>query len=503
MTSKKKDPWRSLAAQLGLASPEPVEPEETSVPSEVPASVPETTSELVVSPAAPFPVEPQVETLENAVEPTPVAPPKPAPVKKKRDHWGSVLGLLGLQSAPEVEEPEQAESAEAPSAESAPPVPPPSRTSPPPRGPRKGPSSGRGPDREASDRGGPDRGAASRERKPFGQLDDAPRRDETPRREEPAVDESGFEPPVIDSPEVIAEDTVRRERAREAFDSLFSDLPSTAREAGPSEDDLEKGLREFWNEELSAESKPLIPSLPPVHPRRERSWDVEDIEAETEREETDSPRGGETSRGGEKSESRDDPGRKRRRRRRGRGRGRGEGEGNVDRPATSRESTGPDEMDFEDAEDVSLDEPRSSRGTRSFREPEFGDDLDLDERPQRRAAEPSARRERGDGSRSEDDRNEEGGKRRRRRRRRPSSDVESTKEIESHDDDDFELSDDEADDAVAAYRGSDREGHKRIPTWLEAVNLLIDQNMSSRKSQPPQSNRGGGNRGGRGGRGRR
>ncbi len=483
MTSKKKDPWRSLAAQLGLAAPEPVETEEPTSPAEPASPTPSTTSEVVVTADEPFAIDVQAEQSPAAVEPVPVAPPKPAPVKKKRDHWGSVLGLLGLQGTSEVEEIEQVESAEASigSTPVAPPPAPPSRPAPPPgRSPRKGSSGGRG---------------SARERKPFGgQLDDAP-----PRREEPVADEPRFEPPVVDEPEEIVEDAGRRERAREAFDSLFSDLPSTDREAGPTEDDLEKGLREFWNEELSAESKPLIPSLPPVHPRRERSWD-DDIEAETESEETEKPRSGETS------EARDELGPKRRRRRRRRGRGRGEGEGTADRVSAGRESSGPDDVDFEDSEDPSIDEPRSGRGSRPFREPEFSDDMDPDERPQRRA-EPtsSSRRERAEGSRSDEEGDEEGSKRRRRRRRRrPSSDVESTKDVESRDDDeDFELSDEEADDAVAAYRGSDREGHKRIPTWLEAVNLLIDQNMSARKSQPQQSNRGGGHRGGRGGRGRR
>src|SRR5262245_55200152 len=116
MTSKKKDPWRSLAAQLGLAAPEP-EIEEPAAPSEPPSAVsnvsaPSATSELLVTPAEPFPVDAQSEQPAAPPEPPPVVLPKPAPVKKKRDHWGSVLGLLGLQGTSEVEEPEQVESAE-------------------------------------------------------------------------------------------------------------------------------------------------------------------------------------------------------------------------------------------------------------------------------------------------------------------------------------------------------------------------------------------------------
>lgn len=324
---------------------------------------------------------------------------------------------------------------------------------------------------------------------------------EIPAREIPAREISAREniEPEVAQPD--PEEIARSQRAREEFNSLFRDAPGKpGGEAGPSEDDLEKGLREFWNEELAAESRPLIPDHPPA-PRRERTWDVEDeiVEAEDV-----SPRAPDPT------DRSDDPGRKRRRRRR-RGRGR-----DNESPRTGRDSTPEhekakadfdsrdiDEPDFE-IEEVAMDEPRSGRSGRAFREPDFGDDLDPDERPQRRVNEPRKERT-SETARSEDedrdsDRESEAGKRRRRRRRRRGAgDVESTKEVESRDDD-FELSDDEADDAVAAYRGNDRDGvHKRIPTWLEAVNLLIDRNMNNRSSQPPQQR---GHRGGRG-RGRR
>jgi hypothetical protein len=46
--------------------------------------------------------------------------------------------------------------------------------------------------------------------------------------------------------------------------------------------------------------------------------------------------------------------------------------------------------------------------------------------------------------------------------------------------------------------------HKKIPTWDEAVGVMIDANMASRASNPDRDRgRGGGGRGrGRGGRGR-
>src|SRR4029453_7004205 len=59
-------------------------------------------------------------------------------------------------------------------------------------------------------------------------------------------------------------------------------------------------------------------------------------------------------------------------------------------------------------------------------------------------------------------------------------------------DDDLEL-EDEPDQEVAGGHA----GHKKIPTWQDAVGLLIDANMATRANSPDR-----GHRGRRGGRGR-
>jgi hypothetical protein len=65
------------------------------------------------------------------------------------------------------------------------------------------------------------------------------------------------------------------------------------------------------------------------------------------------------------------------------------------------------------------------------------------------------------------------------------------------DDDD----DDHHDLEVDAEEGSgDGFAHKKIPTWLETVEVMIDANMANRSSRDDRGWRGGG--GGRGGRGR-
>jgi hypothetical protein len=60
-------------------------------------------------------------------------------------------------------------------------------------------------------------------------------------------------------------------------------------------------------------------------------------------------------------------------------------------------------------------------------------------------------------------------------------------------DDDLEL-DDEGDLEVEAGHT----GHKKIPTWQDAVGILIDANMASRVNSPDRGHRGGRRGGGRG-----
>jgi hypothetical protein len=52
--------------------------------------------------------------------------------------------------------------------------------------------------------------------------------------------------------------------------------------------------------------------------------------------------------------------------------------------------------------------------------------------------------------------------------------------------------------------GSERDGghpvHKKIPTWEEAIGVLVDANMAARANSPDRPHRGGGRRGRGGGR---
>jgi hypothetical protein len=66
-------------------------------------------------------------------------------------------------------------------------------------------------------------------------------------------------------------------------------------------------------------------------------------------------------------------------------------------------------------------------------------------------------------------------------------------------------SDDEDDDDDDDDVGSGRSAHKSIPSWSEAIGVMVDVNMQGRKNSPqrPSSRGGTGGRGrGRGGRGR-
>jgi hypothetical protein len=59
----------------------------------------------------------------------------------------------------------------------------------------------------------------------------------------------------------------------------------------------------------------------------------------------------------------------------------------------------------------------------------------------------------------------------------------------------------EADELEIDDEAEDREGgypvHKKIPTWEDAVGILIDANMAARANSPDRHRRGRGGRGGR------
>jgi hypothetical protein len=147
-------------------------------------------------------------------------------------------------------------------------------------------------------------------------------------------------------------------------------------------------------------------------------------------------------------------------RRRGRGqRGRG-GRSRDDRPAEGRSAEG-----------------RSTEGRAGEGRGE--------QRPPRREARPSR-----DAGRTEDL-----GDTRGYARRPPRSEAIDTDEL------DIELAGDVEGDMEDADHVEGHTGHKKIPTWQEAVGLLIDANMAARSSSPDRGH--GGHRGRRGGRGGR
>jgi hypothetical protein len=105
MTAKKKDHWSSLASLFGIGSSEPEAEQivETTVvePISTPEAVIEPTATPVVEAVALAASEPEGVSTANT---SPTLPPATKP-KKKRDHWGSLLGQLGLASnEPEIEE---------------------------------------------------------------------------------------------------------------------------------------------------------------------------------------------------------------------------------------------------------------------------------------------------------------------------------------------------------------------------------------------------------------
>lgn len=92
---------------------------------------------------------------------------------------------------------------------------------------------------------------------------------------------------------------------------------------------------------------------------------------------------------------------------------------------------------------------------------------------------------------------EEPSKPKRRRRRRPRSGEKRGEAAETSESPDGELEDTELGEDDAPRRG--RQRHRNIPTWSEAIGMIVDANLEQRAKSPskPQSSRGGRGRGGR------
>jgi ribonuclease E len=232
------------------------------------------------------------------------------------------------------------------------------------------------------------------------------------------------------------------------------------------DDELDSGLRELW-----ATHESNAPS--PSHVEEPDQYnDLEEIES-PEAESSPPPPAPRPARG-PRGEEEDRP--RRRRRRRGRGR-REEGAGPPPSAEPSRahpaagaefdELLGDELLAEELPDELSDDEPRIAP-------------------PARRDSEGPSRPARSD---RDDDRERVPGKRRRRRRRPASTELEKADVIDDLED---EL-DDPAD--VGYLSDSERgEGHKRIPTWDDAIGAIVAANIEARSSRPPSRREGRGRR---------
>ena len=251
----------------------------------------------------------------------------------------------------------------------------------------------------------------------------------------------------------------------------------------------------------------------PQEPRRPQWRDPEEDrnaanrqDDSDERSEFNQPGGAGESAEGEASASTDERGRPRRRRRRGRG-GRGKDGAPRSGPAGDREAR----VSSDDESDEWPGTPLGEGASAEEGERECTAEGDDGEKPTRRRR-----------------------VRRRRRRGGPSEAGDAaparaaangrapTRESAGDDDDEDEEDDDEmavtespgrvdADDDDDDDDGLPRESHKNIPTWSEAIGVMVDTNMESRKNSPSRPSgprdrgrgRGRGGRGGGGGGGRR
>ncbi|HEX6963834.1 MAG TPA: hypothetical protein VF175_18345 [Lacipirellula sp.] len=176
-------------------------------------------------------------------------------------------------------------------------------------------------------------------------------------------------------------------------------------------------------------------------------------------------------------------GRPRRRRRRRRGRGRDGERGEREERAAAPRAEEDDEELSESADQSDAEEGDELEGEAAAGE--------LGEKPTRRRR---RRRRRGKGEAGED------------RAERAAANGRSAADDEEDDDQDEEASSggDEEDETS----GAARESHKNIPTWSDAISVMVEVNLQSRKNAPSRPSgpreRGRGGRGrGRGGSGRR
>jgi hypothetical protein len=263
-------------------------------------------------------------------------------------------------------------------------------------------------------------------------------------------------------------DSLSGEAARSAFEALFqagsfSSLPTPRTPSREPDEARRRG------------SRPT--------PRREESR--EDDGSDDDVESTDE--GGQSLEGETTSESSEE-GRPRRRRRRGRGRGRGRDREDADRSAQAKDAAHADDADSDEGLADSLeddaaerepavegeesrDRPRRKRGRRRRRTGETREGAGESDRPAAANGRASAR---------------------------PAAD-----DDDDDDDDDeplLQADDGEEGDDDESGGSPRRASHKNIPTWSDAIGVMVETNLQSRKNSPQRPT--GGRERSRGGRGR-
>jgi ribonuclease E len=339
--------------------------------------------------------------------------------------------------------------------------------------------------------------------------------------------------PLGDDDDSLPPSALSGEAARSAFEALFqagsftgnppprAPQPPRGRSAPPRDDDDDIFGESERPARAPREPRQERPSSPPREPRRgaesrnsesrssaSRGGESRDSRGAEARGGEDRPRRGESRRPAEPVEDREateggsEEGRPRRRRRRGgRGRGASRSGPGSERPEAAPVDAGDDwqqtDDDDRDLNDVVGDD-ESSQGEGEVT-------ADRGERPRRRRS----RRGRGrSGAGSTEEGREPRGPAKPTESRAPTRNGRPARPpVESDDDDDDEgmmpiagENDDDDDDSELG-----RSSHKSIPSWSEAIGVMVDVNMQGRKSSPqrPSSRGGSGGRGrGRGGRGR-
>ena len=406
--------------------------------------------------AAPSPdaLERRRPAIETPVEP----PPKlPAPRKQKAGDWNALGSQLGLE--PSAEEP-----AEPPRRREEPVEPPRRREAPAEPRRREPPARSSSPPPVASD---VEAGFATIEpmESQFEEIMEEELTDvEFAEQDDSDLLDEGL-PETADEPEGLSGDA-----ARTAFEALFSAGSFSALSEPPAPPKRREFRRDEPPRDLDAPARP---------PRRESSRDTG--------RDRDGERGEDEARGDD-----DDRGdRPRRRRRRGRGRGGREREDSA--------TPGRDDQAREWSDEPAGDEDRGDGGEGHG---ERESDSDRGDRPRRRRS----RRGRGSSrTAAGDERQATGGDGRPAAYREQAVDA-----AMDEDDDDAGVESGFADDAEDEGGDGDR-SHKGIPSWGEAIGVMVEANIQARKNSPQRGpsrgqdrdrgrGRGRGGRGGRGGR---